>query len=461
MFKIKNNCTDNISDMTSGNPYKLIFMFSIPLLIGNVFQQLYNMVDCIIVGNYVSEKALAAVGSGFPIIFLLSSLFIGVGMGATVMVSQFYGAKDFDNIQKTVSTIYTFMLVGCIPLTIIGIFISKPLLKLINVPNDGTLTMAVQYMFVIFIGIICTFGFNINAGILQGLGDSRTSLLFLLIATIVNIILDILFTVCWGWGVIGVAIATIIAQFISWIFGIYYINKHYDFITINPFKFYYDKELLYKSIKLGLPAGIQQALFSIGSMIMNSLVNGYGSTFMAGFNAANKIDTFAFMPIQSFSTAIMTYVGQNIGASRIDRVKQGTKAGLILSVGSSIVISAIIYPLSGMFMKMFGQNPEMINSGVLFLHQVMPLYFVLAINFIYNNVLRGAGESIIPMISSFVALWLARIPSAYLLANFLGVDYIYYSYPIAWTIGTAISYIYYRTGKWKNKSIIDAKTETV
>ena len=265
--------TTSISDMTFGNPYRLIFLFSVPLLIGNVFQQLYNMVDSIVVGNYVGSKALAAVGTGFPIIFMMSSLFIGIGMGATVMISQFFGAREPEKIKATVSTIYTAMMVGSVPLAIVGILCSEPLLRLMNVPDDGTLAMAKIYMIVIFAGVIGNIGFNMNSGILQGLGDSHTSLLFLLIATIVNIVLDLLFTVAFGWGVFGVAFATIIAQACSWIFGIYYINKHFDFIHIQIFHFSFDREIFIKAMKLGIPSGIQQALFSVGIMFMQALVN--------------------------------------------------------------------------------------------------------------------------------------------------------------------------------------------
>ena len=440
--------------MTLGSPYKLILIFSIPLLIGNVFQQLYNMVDSIVVGNYVGEKALAAVGTGFPIIFMLSSLFMGIGIGATIMISQYYGAKDMKNIENTISTIYTAMMIGTIPLTLIGVLCSEPLLRLMNVPDDGTLAMAKIYMIVVFVGMIGNLGFNINAGILQGLGDSRTSLLFLLIATIVNIVLDLLFTVAFGWGVFGVAFATIIAQLCSWIFGIQFINKHYSFIHIQPFKFQYHGVLFKKAMKLGIPSGIQQALFSIGIMVMQALVNSYGSSFMAGFNGANKIDTFAFMPIQSFATAVTTYVGQNVGASRLERVKSGTRAGLSLSLISCIVIGAIVYPFSAVLMRMFNQSPDVIDSGVAYLHCVLPFYALLALLFIMNSVLRGAGEMVIPMISTFVSLWFARVPFAYLIAHYWGKEYIYYSYAIGWFFGFLITYTYYKIGKWKTKSIV-------
>lgn len=440
--------------MTLGDPYRLILIFSLPLLIGNIFQQLYNMVDSIVVGNYVGTKALAAVGTGFPVIFMLSSVFMGVSIGATIMISQYYGAKDIESIKKSIATIYTAMMLSSIPLTVIGIVCTEPLLRLMKVPDDGTLEMAKVYMIVIFVGIIGSIGFNLNSGILQGLGDSHSSLLFLLIATIINIVLDLVFTVLLGWGVFGVAFATIIAQFCSWIYGVYFINKHYTFIHIKIFQIYFDKDFFRKAMKLGIPSGIQQALFSIGIMAMQALVNSYGSDFMAGFNGANKIDTFAFMPIQSFSTAVTTYVGQNVGAAKLDRVKSGTKAGLTLSIGSSIVISAILYPLSGLLMRMFNQDPNVISSGVAYLHCVLPFYLLLALLFIINSVLRGAGEMTVPMIATFVSLWFARVPTAFFIATIWGKEYIYYSYAIGWLFGILISLTYYQTGKWKNKSIV-------
>lgn len=445
--------------MTVGSPYRLILIFSLPLLVGNIFQQLYNMVDSIVVGNLVGEKALAAVGTGFPIIFMLSSLFMGIGVGATIMISQFYGAKDMQRVKDTVGTIYTAIMIGILPLTVLGIVLADPLLRLMQVPDDGTLEMARVYMIVIFVGIIGNLGFNINAGILQGLGDSRTSLLFLMIATVINIVLDLLFTASFHMGVFGVALATIIAQIFSWIFGIVFINRHYDFIHIRPLSFHFDRQLFFQAMRLGIPSGIQQALFSIGIMVMQSLVNGYGSNFMAGFNGANKIDSFAFMPIQSFTTAITTYVGQNIGAKRMDRVKHGVKAGLVLSVGCSILIGGLLFPTSAWLMRMFSQNPEVIAAGVDYLQTVLPFYSLLALQFMFSSALRGAGEMIIPLISSFLSLWIARVPIAYWIAGVWGKEYIFLSYAAGWLLGFILVFIYYKTGRWKNKSVVAAKTE--
>lgn len=449
-MELKNKNNSTMSTMTEGSPLKIILTFAFPMLIGNVLQQLYNMVDSIVVGNYVGKLALAAVGTGFPIIFMMAAMFIGLGLGATILISQYIGAGDMNNVQKTAQTIYTAMIVGSIPISIIGIFLSEPILILINTPADA-LPMAKVYMMIIFIGMIGSFGYNVNAGILQGFGDSKSSLLFLAIATVINIVLDLVFVIVFHWDVAGVAIATIIAQAASWIFGIIYMRKKYEILRFPILKFRFDKVILKKIIKLGLPTGIQQTLFSIGIMSLQSLVNGYGSDFIAGFNAANKIDTFAFMPIQSFSNAVTTFTGQNIGAKRMDRVHQGTVTAISLSVIVCLACLVII-PLGPYLLGLFSPDVAVIEAGMIYLNNVMPTIALLAIAFIINAVIRGAGESIVPMVGAIVSLWLGRIPAAYFIADHFGKEYIFLSYAVGWLFWLLISGPYYMSGKWKSKS---------
>lgn len=449
MSKLKKNAVD----MTQGRPAKLIFFFALPLLAGNVLQQLYNMVDSIVVGNFVGDAALAAVGTGFPVIFLIVSLFMGIGLGATVMLSQYYGAKDMDSIKKTVSTIYTAMMVGAIPLTILGLLISGPILRLMGV-NEDIYPLALQYVMIVFAGSIATLGYNINSGIMRGLGDSKTPLIFLAIASVLNIVLDLLFVIAFGWGVAGVAIATVIAQFVSWIFGIFYINKHYPEIEIKPFKFEFHKNLFKQALKLGIPSGIQQMLFSVGVMVLQSLINSYDTAFIAGFQGANKLDTFGFMPVQSFAAAITTYVGQNIGAGRMDRVKRGMWATILMSCAVNVIIALLLVPLGGVCMRLFSQDPAVIAAGCAYLNRVLPFYAIFSLMFILNSVIRGAGESIVPMVTTLVALWIARLPAAYYLAANFGRDNIFYCYAFGWTIGLLMTWGYYMTGRWKNKSFV-------
>lgn len=447
---IKNSECVVINNMTEGSPLKIILTFAFPMLIGNVFQQLYNMVDSIVVGNYVGKLALAAVGTGFPIIFMMSAMFIGLGIGATILISQYIGAGDMQNVRKTSQTIYTAMILGSFPIMILGIFLSKPILMLINTPADA-LPMANTYMVIIFAGMLGTFGFNVNAGILQGFGDSKSSLLFLSIATVINIILDLVFVIVFHWDVAGVAIATVIAQFASWIFGIVYMRKKYEILKFSVFKFEFDKEIFKRILKLGLPSGIQQTLFSVGIMSLQSLVNSYGSDFIAGFNAANKIDTFAFMPIQSFSNAVTTFTGQNIGAKRMDRVHEGTVTSIVLSV-LVCLLCLVIIPVGPYLLGLFNKDVAVIEAGMIYLNNVMPTIAILAVVFTLNAVIRGAGESVVPMIGAIVSLWFGRIPAAYFIADKFGKEYMFLSYGVGWILWLLISGPYYASGKWKLKS---------
>ncbi len=447
------------TDMTVGSPFKLIISFTIPLLIGNIFQQLYNVVDSIVVGNYVGSVALAAVGTAFPVIFMFISLFMGIGIGATIMIAQYFGAGDNEKVRKTVDTIYTAIIVGAIPLTVVGVLLSGTFLRIMKVPAD-TFADAHLYITIIFLGIIASLGFNVNSGILQGLGDSKSPLIFLSLSTVINIVLDLLFVVVFRMGVVGVAIATIIAQTCSWLFGIVYINKKYPNLHINPFRFSFDKALFFQAIKLGVPAGIQQAIFSVGMMAMQSLINSYGSDFMAGYNGASKIDTFSFLPIQSFATAITTFVGQNIGAGRMDRVKQGAKITILMSVGCNLVISAVLLLIGPMLMRLFSPSDSVIQAGLVYMYRVLPFHWLLATMFVVNGIMRGAGEMTIPLISTTLSLWAARVPSAYLIAHFIGRDDIFFCNPIGWALGLSLALSYYLSGRWKNKAIV-AKKDTM
>ena len=447
------NTGTSMTDMTRGSPARLIFFFALPLLAGNLFQQLYNMVDSIVVGRFVGSTALAAVGTAFPVIFLLSSLFMGLGIGAMVMVSQFYGAGDTQRMRATVDTIYSALLVGIVPLSLLGIALSRPIISLLAVPAD-TVDQCYTYMVIVMGGLVGSLGYNANSGILQGLGDSRTPLLFLVLACGVNIALDLLFVVAFGWGVAGVAVATIFAQAFSWLFGVVVINRKYPELRIRLFRLRFDRALFRQILRLGLPAGVQQALFSFGVITMQRLINSYGSTFMAGFNGAGKLDSFAFMPIQSFSTAVTTFVGQNIGANKPERVREGTRATLAMSCGFSVVI-AVLLLLTGRFcMRLFSTDPEVIESGYAYLARILPFYWMLAIMFVMSGVMRGAGEMIVPMVTSLSALWLARIPAAYLLARFFGPANIHFSYAAGWLLGLIICIPYYFGGRWRSKSVV-------
>ncbi|MDY3051751.1 MAG: MATE family efflux transporter [Ndongobacter sp.] len=444
----KNDARTHQTDMTRGKPIRLILRFSLPLLFGNLFQQLYNTVDSVIVGNFVGKHALAAVGVGFPFMFALVSFFLGIGMATTILISQSYGAHDTDRVRLIAGTIYRVLSLSILPLMLLGFFLARPVLTLMNVPNDGTLDMAVSYLQIIFLGIFGMIGYNLNAGLLQGVGDSVTSVRFLILAAVTNIVLDLIFVIPLGMGVAGAALATSISEILSWILGLIYINRHYTFFRIRLLHLPFDRVIFREALRLGIPSAIQNTVFSFGIIAMNSLINTFGTDFIAGFNGANKIDTFIFMPIQSFANAVTTYTGQNVGAANLERIHEGRRAGMIVSIAGTIVTGLLLYPLSGYAIALFNSDPGVVEVGVWYLHSVLPAYPLLAILFVQNSILRGVGKAMAAMITSLIALWFARVPAAYWIAATFGKQYIFLSYAIGWAIGCIVSYYFYHRGSW-------------
>lgn len=450
-----------MKDMTKGNEAKLIFNFALPMLIGNIFQQLYNTVDSIIVGRYVGKEALAAVGTSFPIIFLLVSLIMGITIGSTILISQYYGARDMKSVRKTIDTTYIFLLFASITITIVGLLSSSALLKLLKTP-DEVFVHAKNYLNITFIGMIGMFGYNSVSSILRGLGDSKTPLRFLIISTIINIVLDIIFVVPLKMGVEGAAWATIIAQFCSFVFGVYHLNKNHEVFKIKFKNIKFDKDIFKLTVKIGIPSGIQQVLFSFGMMAMQGLVNGFGANTMAGFNAATKVDSFASMPIMNFGAAISTFVGQNIGANKPERIKRGYNSTLIMTVGLSVATSIIINVFGVQLVSLFNTEPEVIKEGTAYIARVSSFYVLLAIMFISNGVMRGAGDTIFPMISSLLSMLIIRVPIAYFLAwKLKSSNGIWWSIPAGWLVGVIVTQIYYHTGRWKKKAVVKAKTTSM
>ncbi|MBQ5781591.1 MAG: MATE family efflux transporter [Spirochaetaceae bacterium] len=442
-------------DMTVGNPTALILKFSMPLFVGNLLQQCYNLVDSIVVGKFIGKEALAAVGSSGIIVFLLVSLFSGVAMGATILISQFFGAKEHGKIKVVIDTMFSAMLVGSLIVTLGGIALSAPILRLMQTPEGEIFQMSTTYLYTLFAGVVASFGYNINAGILQGVGDSRTTLLFLAIATVVNIILDLLFVVVFDMGVFGVALATVIAQGVSFLFGVFYINRVHSLFRISFRKLSPDVHMLGKAISIGLPAGFQNALFSLGAIVLQRLVYKYGASFMAAYTAVNKIDTFVFLPVVSFSSAITTYVGQNVGAKNLDRVVSGVKQTLLLGLGVSVVLGGMVLLWGRFLLSMFTDDNMVIEYGMEFMYRLMPIYWLLATLMVTNSAIRGAGESVLPMVFSIMSMLVVRIPTAYILDYFFGQNEIFWCYGIGWVVGNSLALPYFFSGRWKKKSLLE------
>ena len=439
-----------MKDMTKGSEAKLIFNFALPMFIGNIFQQLYNTVDSVIVGRALGKEALGAVGASNPIMFLLISLIIGVAMGSSILISQYFGARDMDKVKKTIDTAYIFLFIASIAVTIVGVIFSGPILRFMKTP-DSIIHQAKSYLNVIFIGIIAMFGYNSISAILRGLGDSKTPLIFLIISTVINIVLDIVFVLVFNWGVAGAAWATVIAQTCSFIFGIHHLNKTHDVFKFNVRDMKFDNKIFKESIRIGLPSGVQQMLFSFGMIAMQTMVNKFGADTVAAFTAASRVDTFASMPIMNFGAAISTFVAQNIGAGKMERVKKGYGSTLVMSTVICLIITIAMQLWGTNLVRLFNKDPRVTVIGTEYLKIISIFYVVISAMFITNGVLRGAGDTIFPMINSILSLWLIRIPIAYTLSPRLGSKGIWWSIPIAWSFGLVLTYSYYRLGRWKKK----------
>jgi len=443
-----------MKDLTSGREGKLILFFALPMLLGSIFQQLYNIVDSIIVGRALGKEALAAVGNAFPIFFTLIALIIGLSFGGTIVISQYFGAKDYNRVRRAIGTLYVFMFITAGIITVLGLLFIDDVLRLIKIPEE--LYKDARIYIKLFIGgIIAFFGYNGTAAILRGLGDSRTPMIFMIISTLVNIGLDLLFILVFKWGIAGAAIATIVSQGGAFITAVWYLNKYHRFISLKLKDLVFDTEIFRHTLRIGLPTGLQQTFVALGMVAIQRIVNGFGTDVIAGYSVAGRIDSIAMTPAMIFSQALAAFVGQNIGAGKNDRVIKGLKATLLMS--SVIAVSTtILVILSKEFMVgLFNRDPEVIRIGSEYLVIVSGCYLLFAAMFSINGVMRGAGDTIVPMFITLLALWLIRIPGAYFLSEKIGETGIWWAVPIGWATGLIMSFFYYKTGKWKTKTVIE------
>jgi putative MATE family efflux protein len=445
-----------MKDFTSGNVTKLIFNFTLPMLLGNVFQQLYNVVDSIIVGKVLGKEALASVGASFPIIFTLIALLIGIGSGFSIVISQFYGAKDIGSVKRSIDTMYIFLFVAGLLVSVFGIYYSKELFLLLQLPVE-LIPQATTYLNVYMAGMVLFFGFNGTSSVLRGLGDSKTPLYFLILASLFNILFDVLFVMVFKWGIAGAAWATVIAQGGAFVTGIIYLNRTHKIMKFSLWKLGFDKDLFIKSLKIGLPSGVQHTFVALGMMALLGIVNTFGTDVIAAYTAAGRIDSLAMMPAMNFSQAVAAFVGQNLGANKIERVRKGFKATFLMSNLFCILMTAIIILFGSQLMTMFTTDPNVIAIGEKYLIIVSSFYLLFSSLFTTNGVLRGAGDTLIPMFITLFSLWIIRIPGAYFLSAEIGETGIWWSIPIGWSMGALLSYLYYLTGKWKSKSVVPNK----
>lgn len=441
-----------MKDMTDGPEAGHILSFTVPMLIGNVFQQSYNVIDSIIVGRAIGKYALGAVGASFPILFLLIALFIGVSLGFSTMVSQYYGAKDMGRVRRTVDTAVVFSLLSGVVFTTAGLLLAKPILLLLKTPVE-IIGQAAVFLRIMFGGMIFFIGYNAVSSILWGLGDSKTPLYFLAFSTVVNILLALLFVLVFGWGIAGSAWASVIAQAVSLVLCLVYLRR-YDLLQVRLAGLSPDWEILTKSLVIGLPTGLQQVFVAAGMMALTRIVNGFGANAIAAFTAAMRIDAFAIMPALSISAAMSAFVGQNIGAGRMERVRYGVRAGLMISAAISIVTGLSIIISGRPLISLFNTDPDVIAIGSHYIFIVGGFYIIFSSMLVFTGTLRGAGDTFIPMIVTIASLWLIRIPVSVWLSRLMGTDGIWWGVPIGWSIGLALSVGYYLSGRWKRNRIM-------
>jgi len=442
-----------VLDLTKGNERQLIWKFALPILIGSLLQQIYLFTDMIIVGQLLGDVAVAAIGNSFSIIFSLISLIVGIAIAGTVIIAQYYGAKDDINIQKTINTLNLFLLISGVVVTFLGVYFTESLFRLIQLP-ETIIPQAVSFLRTYFWGILGFFGYNAISSVLRGLGDSKTPLYFLIISSIVNIFLDLLFIGVFEWGIRGAAIATIISQGGAFIAVTLYLNFYNNKYKYQYFHFSFDKVIFIRFLRIGLPSGLQQTFVAFGMMALNGIVNKFGEVYTTAYSAVGRIESMIIIPAMALSMALTTFTGQNIGAGNTYRAKKGLMATLQISLAITIFLSILLNIFSKPLLMLFTHNPEVLKAGGDYIMIVGSFYLSFSVMFTYTGALRGAGDTLIPMFITLFSLWIIRVPLAYFLSNIMGPIGIWWSIPASWSIGLLILFIYYQTGRWKKESVV-------
>lgn len=451
------------TDMTKGAPWKGILQFTLPMLIGNIAQQFYSTVDTIVVGRFAEngDNAIAAVGSALPIINMMLVLFIGISAGASVMVAQYFGAKNREGLSYTVGNCITVTAIASVALIIVVAPFLRQVLELLNTPEtiiDG----CYDYLFISLVGIAGMAYYNILSGIIRGLGDSVSALIYLLIATVLNIGLDILFVAKFHMDVAGVALATIISQFVSSAFCLVKLAKMRNMFDFGWHFMKPVSKYVKTIVKLGLPSGLTQAIFSSAMIVVQSLTNSFGEMFIAANVVTMRVDGFAMMPNFSFGTALTTYAGQNVGAGDYDRVKKGAKQGTLMAVLCSAAITVVILIFGKGLMSIFTETTALVDRSYYLMKVLAVGYIAMAVTQSLSGIMRGAGDTMTPMWISLITTVAVRVPLAYGIAYFTSPTgvladgeplCIQISLLSTWVLGAVLTFLFYKMGKWKGKAI--------
>ena len=442
-------------DMTTGSPLKLIILFGLPILFGSIFQQLYNMVDSIVVGRFVSANALAAVGATGNISGLLISAATGLTTGASIVSAQLMGARQTKRIKTSISTTLIFMLVLSVALSVLGALGAELLCTWTRVPAD-ILEDSVTYLRIYMIGLVFLMLYNFFASMLRSFGDSTTPLIFLIISSVLNIIGDLWFVIGLNMGVAGVAWATVISQAVSVLLCIFYVSRKVEYFRFEKGEFRFDRALFREILRMGIPSALQGSVMSLGFVLVQGLINSFGSAYIAAYTAASKMEMLSHLPVDSFAMGYAVYVGQNMGAGNVERTREGMRKTLAMTGVLCIVLAVLLYGIGDKLVGLFVDESEtiVIRYGAQFLRTFAPFTVLFAAMNVFNSTLRGAGDSVVSMVAMMCDLGF-RVIAAYTLCSIPGIGFlgIAYAIPTGWAVAALISFIRYRTGKWQTKTV--------
>ena len=436
-------------DLTQGKVWKIIPAFVFPLLIGNLLQQMYNIVDSVIVGHFLGKEALAAVSASFFLYYFIISLVIGVGSGITVVISQYYGAKQYDKVQQAFSSILIFTVFIGLFLSVVGVFLSEPLFRLTKTPED-VIPGAVRYFRIYIGGTFIFVTLNSLLSVFRGMGDSKRPMIFILITAALNIILDVLFIIVFNWDIEGVAFATILAQTVGVVVSLVYLNKRHRLLSIKRKDMTFEPALFFRGIKIGLPTSVQQCSLSIGLLTLLGVVNIFGTDTLTAYGAAGKIDALITQVILTLSSAISAFCGQNIGAGTFSRVREGMRFAMLVNALFALTVFSLICFFGREMMMNFTSDESVISIGYDYLIIVGAVFILHGAMNVMNGAMRGAGDTLFAMVTGMVTFWLIRIPLAYFLSERMGYNGIWWAISISITLGFIATFIYYMSGKWKN-----------
>lgn len=439
---------DRATLMTVGSPWRHIVRFALPVFWGQLFQQLYNVVDSLVVGNFLGADALAAVGSSAPLIFLFVGFFSGVFTGASVVISRYFGARDEKNMRTAIHTTVAFGLAAGLLMTTLGVLFSPHMLRWMDTP-ESVMANSLLYFRIYFFGALFTALYNTASGIFQAVGDSRHPLYFLIISSVTNVALDLLFVAVIGMGVEGAAIATVISQALSATLALRKLIHTTGPHRVFPSKVRFHLPMLRQVLTMGVPSGLQNSIIGIANVVVQSSINLHGAAAVAGCGSYSKIEGFVFLPITSCALALSTFVGQNLGAKEYARARQGARFGIMLSILLAEVVGVLFYLFAPFLIGLFGSNAEVISFGVLQARTEVLFYFLLAFSHAVSGVMRGAGRAVIPMVVMLVSWCGIRVSYLLLFARASGIiQAIFWVYPLTWSISSVFFLIYYLKADW-------------